>query len=91
MPENFSTLSLTPTDESAKSKNCCEPKQGFLPPYLNNTEPLEAEDIPLQLALLTMEMASQREKLSSLSAMFAEMARLIMPDAFLWPGGEADG
>ena len=39
-----------------------------LPPYLLNTEPMEPEHIPLQLALLTMEVRSQREALQRLSA-----------------------
>lgn len=38
------------------------------PPYLCNTEPLEPEAIPLQLALLTMEVRLQREALQRLSA-----------------------
>ena len=30
------------------------------PPYLQNTEPMELEDVPLQVALLTMELATLR-------------------------------
>ena len=69
----------------AKSRNCCVCKPDLLPPFLNNIEPLEMEDIPLQLALITMEVASQREKLMALSRMFEEMARLVKPDLFLGP------
>jgi hypothetical protein len=35
-----------------------------LPSYLRETEPLEIEDVPLQLALLTMEVAALREKMA---------------------------
>ena len=39
-----------------------------LPPFLLNSDPLEPEDIPLQVALLTMEMARIRSDLSALRA-----------------------
>jgi hypothetical protein len=34
-----------------------------LPSYLRETEPLELEDVPLQVALLTMEVAALRQKM----------------------------
>lgn len=37
-----------------------------LPPYLHNTEPMELEDIPLQVALLTMEVAQLRTTMAVL-------------------------
>jgi hypothetical protein len=36
------------------------------PPYLNNTEPMEIEDVPLQVALLTGELAELRSRIVSL-------------------------
>lgn len=55
---------------------------GSLPPYLHNTEPLEAEDIPLQLCLVTMEVASLRAKLEALSRGLAELSQMVKPDLF---------
>lgn len=43
------------------------------PPYLNNTEPLEVEDTPLQLALLTMEVAEHRRTLAQLAGQIAQL------------------
>jgi len=83
MPECSSTTSQILTGECAKSRNCSDNAKGLLPPYLNNTEPLEPEDQALQLALITMEVASIRQKLAGLSRAFAEMARLVSPDSFL--------
>jgi hypothetical protein len=40
-----------------------------LPPFLRSTEMLEPEDIPLQVALLTMEVAQLRLSLSRLAAL----------------------
>jgi len=40
-----------------------------LPSYLQLTEPLEPEDIPLQVALLTMELASLRRMLAQLGSL----------------------
>lgn len=42
------------------------PEPSELPPYLYNTDPMEPEDIPLQVALLTMEIASLRQFLMTL-------------------------
>jgi predicted RNA methylase len=39
-----------------------------LPPFLRNSDPLEPEDIPLQVALLTMELARMRADLAALRA-----------------------
>ena len=82
MPDCSSTTSPILTDECAKSRNFCDSAKDLLPPYLNNTEPLEPEDIPLQVALLTMEMAALRQKLSTMSEIFAQMAQLVNPDLF---------
>jgi hypothetical protein len=38
-----------------------------LPPFLRITEPLTPEELPLQVALLTMELARMRLELSRLS------------------------
>lgn len=54
-----------------------------LPPFLHNIEPLEMEDLPLQVALLTMEIASLREKLTALSRSLTETALRVEPDLFL--------
>jgi hypothetical protein len=56
------------------------------PPYLMNTEPLELEDLPLQVALLTMEVASLRDKLMAATRLLEEMARCLRPDSFLGLG-----
>lgn len=48
-----------------------------LPPYLRATEPMEPEDIPLQLALLTMEVANQRKALDRLAFLFRTIGEAI--------------
>jgi hypothetical protein len=40
---------------------------------------MEAEDLPLQLALLTMEVASQRQALDRLAILFQAMGAAIRP------------
>ena len=50
-----------------------------VPPYLLNTEPMEPEAIPLQLALLTMEVRSQREALERLSAALNYAGHMTLP------------
>ena len=40
-----------------------------LPPYLRSTEALELEDLPLQVSLLTMELAEHRKALQRLSTL----------------------
>jgi len=47
-----------------KLKKSCAETPVLLPPYLNNTDPLEVEDLPLQVALLTMELARLRTELT---------------------------
>jgi hypothetical protein len=47
-----------------------------LPPYLRNTDPMEPEDLPLQVALLTMELASVRERLHRLDVMIGAAGRV---------------
>ena len=42
------------------------PETMDLPPYLQRTEPMEIEDLPLQVSLLTMEIASLWRTLSHL-------------------------
>ena len=46
------------------------------PPYLSNTEPMELDDVPLQLALLTMEVRAQRQALQRLSAALGMAGRM---------------
>jgi hypothetical protein len=38
-------------------------------PYLRNSEPLEPDELPLQVALLTMEAASLREAIARIEAL----------------------
>ncbi len=45
-----------------------EQPDSFLPPFLLNSEPMEPEDIPLQVALLTMELARLRQDMTALRA-----------------------
>ena len=40
------------------------PQVSDLPPYLLRTEPMEVEDLPLQVALLTMEVAELRRMMA---------------------------
>jgi hypothetical protein len=58
------------------------PTPSELPLYLKATEPLELEDIPLQVALLTMELAAQRQALLALSAALraTALAAQLSPD-----------
>lgn len=55
----------------------------LLPPYLHNTEPLEPEDVPLQLALITMEVAELRDRMAAMARAFTELARLMAPPTWL--------
>ena len=87
-PECSYTTLPTRTDECAKSKNCSEPSAGLLPPYLNNTEPLEPEDQGLQLALVTMEVASMRHKLAAMSRLLRELAMVTQPDLLMGTFGD---
>ncbi len=56
------------------------PDMASLPTYLRQTDPMELEDLPLQVALLTMELASLRLLLGSVAGL------LLIPRM-----GEADG
>jgi len=58
------------------------PSDPSLPPYLCNTEPMEPAEIPLQLALLTMEVAAQRQALGRLAQLFNYTATMIQPASF---------
>lgn len=64
------------------SKNSCDNNTVCLPTYLNNTEPLELEDIPLQVALLTMELAAMRTAQAQTAALLRRLAHLIDPKEF---------
>ena len=50
-----------------------------LPPYLRRTEPMEPDDLPLQVALLTMEVATQRKSLALLATTLETLAGAIRP------------
>lgn len=52
----------------------------FLPPYLLETEPLELDDLPLQVSLLTMELAAQRQQITSLTQRLAALRVIIGTD-----------
>jgi hypothetical protein len=45
------------------------------PPYLHNTDPMEVDELPLQVSLLTMELAAQRERLAELTAELDRLAK----------------
>jgi hypothetical protein len=49
--------------------------------------PTEIEDLPLQVSLLTMEVATQRQALDQLAALLEAMAQLIRPAATGLPDG----
>ena len=53
-----------------------------LPPYLRRTEPMEPEDLPLQLALLTMEVAAMYKVLGRLADLLETMATAVRPPVF---------
>jgi hypothetical protein len=57
-------LAKTPT--MLQSECTKMPLREPLPPYLHRTDPMELEDIPLQTALLTMELVQQRAVISDL-------------------------
>jgi hypothetical protein len=50
-----------------------------LPPYLTRTEVMELDDLPLQVSLLTMEVAAQRQALERLAAILGMAARMARP------------
>jgi hypothetical protein len=45
-----------------------------LPPYLLNDVPMEVEQLPLQVALLTGELAMQRRALNALAGLLSQAA-----------------
>jgi hypothetical protein len=49
------------------------PDESSLPGFLQQTEALELEAVPLQVALLTMEMAAIRARLTHLAALWEQM------------------
>jgi hypothetical protein len=69
-------------------KSTASPTQSDLPPYLRATEPMEVEDLPLQVSLLTMEVAEQRKSLASLADMLRLMAAAIEPAAMAAINGD---
>ena len=46
-------------------QNLPDQSQSELPTFLRNWEPMEPEDIPLQVSLLTMELATVRQALKA--------------------------
>lgn len=56
------------------SKTSCDSRPVCLPSYLYNTEPLEPEDLPLQVALLTMELANMRTAQAQISRQLRTLA-----------------
>jgi hypothetical protein len=59
------------------------PTPSALPPFLRLTEPLEPEQIPLQVALLTMELAQMRtamQRLAEALDAITAAARAAAPD-----------
>lgn len=55
-----------------------EPLDPIFPPFLLETEPMEPEDMPLQLALLTMEIANLRTSLAIVSDVLEKTASLAL-------------
>lgn len=47
-----------------------------LPPYLLRTDPMEVEDLPLQVALLTWELAQQRQEIAALRLTLEDLRML---------------
>jgi hypothetical protein len=52
-----------------------------LPPFLKASDPMELEDVPLQVALLTMEAARSRLMLAELGAILETAGRLMIEAA----------
>jgi hypothetical protein len=48
-----------------------------LPPYLQRTEPMEVEDLPLQVSLLTMELALHRQMMGRMAIILETAARML--------------
>lgn len=54
-----------------------------LPSFLRLTEPLDLDQVPLQLALVTMELASLRQQVTSLSGLLASAAERTAPSVMI--------
>lgn len=52
----------------------------WLPSFLAEWEPMEIEDLPLQVALLTMEMAAQSRRLRTLETALGALAASLVAD-----------
>jgi len=53
----------------------------LLPPYLMQSEPLEMEDLPLQVHLLTLEVKAMREAMDILADLLLAMETAVRPAA----------
>ena len=73
------TFQTSTLDSPRNSNPLTIPDLRPLPPYLRRTEPMEPEDLPLQLALLTMEVANQRKALDRLAFLFRTIGEAIEP------------
>jgi hypothetical protein len=62
-----------------------------LPLHLQQTEPLEPEQLPLQVALLTMELAALRERMEIIAAAMRALAELFSPPADPFTGHPTNG
>jgi hypothetical protein len=50
-----------------------------LPPFLLRTDPMEVDDLPLQVSLLTMEVASLRRSLEAVADLMEQAAANVRP------------
>lgn len=64
---------------SQKSKGELQTSIPPLPPYLARTEPMEVEDLPLQVSLLTMELAAMRQMMQRMAVVLETAARMMNP------------
>ena len=55
-------------------------KQDAMPSFLSETEPLEFDQLPLQVALLTMEVAALRQILAAVTARLSLPGPAAVPD-----------
>jgi len=53
-----------------------------LPPFLREWTPLEIDQLPLQVALLTMELAAIRQRLDRLATVLIALADSLKPPVF---------
>jgi hypothetical protein len=77
---------MMPTSNGSTERPPPSPPLGVypLPGFLSLTEPLELQDLPLQVALLTMEVAQLRRQL----ILFAQAAAMLTPPEMVdvqWP------